>query len=171
MVLTLSPRFLLDRGYNNLIEAKHLQYSDPGFTPADLFKNIKTTVFYNDQCLASHSFEQCNDLTLDHNFADDKNQPKHELLLCFEGLNIHNNFMAKNQEVSLGIQLTVVIEGIDLSWYLNSQTCFVPQNKSVELGRTFVSENGQLQIAIRTPIYVWLFEHENLVIDQFYQTL
>jgi hypothetical protein len=132
------------------------------------YGNFEITVMYDQNCLLQQKISNLDAIKLNQNIKDDP-QDYHQLIISLSTSNSNTNFLVNNRTITLGIGIQILIEGIDLEWYLTNHQCFLTQNNVYKHGTTFMSENGQQKINLQTPIYPWLMDHDTLIIQQFYQ--
>jgi hypothetical protein len=161
--LILQPQFVLDMRYDQILPATLLPALD--FDP---FQHLTAEIFYDQDLVVSHRFDQHRDLLLEKHFHDDITLPDHELQVILDGLDVNNNFSVAGQKVTVGVYIKIYVEGIDCDWYLQNQNSFKSSDGNVMIGQSFMSQNGSHTINLSTPIYKWLFDNENLIV-QFYQ--
>lgn len=164
--LAVQPRFVVDMNYDQTFSADQLPALDH-----DPFENITTEIFYDQNMLVAHRFDQHSDLVLEQDFQDDPAFSDHELTLIFNGLNIENNFVFEGQHFTVGVSVKIHVEGVDCEWYLHDRHSFESSQGQTMLGQSFVSQNGKHVIQLSTPIYQWLFDNENLIISQYAQNI
>jgi hypothetical protein len=133
------------------------------------YENLEIAVMYDQTCLLQEKILNTHAVTLDQNLKDDK-QNDHELIISLSGADIHNNFLVDGRILTLGVGIKILVEGIDLEWYLNNHKCFLTESHVYKCGTTFMSENGQQKINLQTPIYPWLMKNETQIITQISKT-
>lgn len=133
------------------------------------YENLEIAVMYDKHCLLKQKISSLDVIILNQNLKDHE-QDDHELIISLSGANINNNFLVNDRTITLGIGIQILIEGIDLEWYLNNHKCFYTQSNIYKCGTTFMSENGQQKINLQTPIYPWLMKNETQIITQISRT-
>lgn len=158
--LIMTPKFMYDSEETHEIPATHLP-----------FDHFEIDITYDQICLLTHCFRDSAPVIFNACLDDNQQMPEHELCIQLRGADIDNNFIVQGKTITLGIELDLYIEDIELSWYLNNHDCFFTQSQQCKKGTRFMSENGRLLVNIQTPIYPWLFENEQHIVEQYIQNL
>ena len=135
------------------------------------FDHFEIDIIYDQICLFTHRFSDGAPVIFNACLDDNQRTTGHELCIHLRGADIDNNFVVQGKTITLGIELDMYIEDIDLTWYLNNYDCFFTQSGQCKKGTKFMSENGRLLVNIQTPIYPWLFENEQHIVEQYIQNL
>lgn len=158
--LVMRPRFMCDSEQPQEISTNNLP-----------FDHFEIDLTYDRTCLLTHRFTDCAPVIFNASLDDGQQDPEHELCLHLRGADIDNNFMIQGKTITLGIELDMYIEDIELSWYFNNYDCFFTQSQQCKKGTKFMSENGRLLVKLQTPIYTWLLENEQHIVEQYSQNL
>ena len=130
------------------------------------YENLEIIVMYDQKCLIQERISNIDAIRLVQNLKDDK-QDDHELVISLSGADINNNFLVDGRIITIGVGIKILVEGINLEWYLNTHKCFSTESNIYKFGTTFMSENGQQKINLQTPIYPWLINNETEIAKQF----
>ena len=163
--IVLRPEFIVD--YVSKFSAS--QQKNLHATDQFPWENLEITVMLDQICLLKHLFTDPTPVSINQYFSDAGELAEHTITVALAGADVNNNFLVNDHTITLGIDTELRIEGVDLEWYLRNHLCFLTQNNTLEYGRKFMSENGQQQITLQTPIYPWLMTHEESIVKQFSQ--
>jgi hypothetical protein len=159
------PEFAIDYDQRYSADKQNDLYPGTHFP----FENLELIIRYDQTQLATHCFADNSPIVINQNFADNTEFCNHELTIELKGADVYNNFLLDRRIITLGVNIELFIEGIDLTWYLDNNQCFLSKNNGHEYGRKFMTENGRQTIDLQTPIYCWLINHQNFIVNQYCQ--
>ena len=163
--ITLDAGFVVngDKMYSK--QHKDLMYADHDFP----WEHFKATILWDQHSVFEMDLKEQTSAVKQFEFKDSADTQDHCLGILISGADVNNNFVIDNDIITLGVNVRVAVEGIDLAWYVDFEKCFLNQENQMQHGEHFISQNGQLMLKIQTPIYAWLFKNEQAIVKQFSQ--
>ena len=137
--------------------------NDDKWAPLDLSQHFKDLIRINitfgdillDKILGNQP------IVLEKDF-EDSNQPQwQKLVITFSEKDI-NTPLADNEHSVIRIQ--IFVENILITNILETIGNYCTAYGETKLGAEFIGENGKQSLEIYTPIYVWLLEHQDLIL-------
>lgn len=109
-----------------------------------------------------------NKITISHELPDDTKNPDHILKIVLSGKTDNHSFIyADKTAVTAMIKVQIDIEDLPINLCLENNHVFTSAaNGTTSQWSEFIGENGKQIIEINTPIYQWLFQHEQKIIQE-----
>jgi len=110
------------------------------------------------QCIATiNNWEST--VEISKHLVDDKVNHQHLLEFKLQGTgNIEHQM----------IHIRILVEDVDISAVLEHQGVYTLDNTEVKTGSEFMGEAGIQQLSFTTPIYKWLLDHKEIIVNNYH---
>lgn len=130
----------------------------------DKFQDLNFEIALDDSTIFQSNFNHTT-TTKFIKWVDDLDQRTHKLIFALQGKSDDHSWLISDtlENVTLGVKFYFEIEDlptIDLFY----QSATYKTNNEIKCGSTIMGENGIQIMTFESPVYPWLFQHQDLIV-------
>lgn len=163
--LTIEPGIMVN--YETWILARdYNKNAGQNFIPA--WDEMFIEVFYDNVALLEKQALSQNNIIISCDLLDDTKNTDHVLKIVLSGKIDDHSFIYDNKtEATTMIRVQINIEDLPINFCLGDTHVFTSESTGdTRQWSEFIGENGKQLVEIKTPIYQWLIQHEQQIIQE-----